>query len=163
MLLAPIGWKAITPALIGPGFAVLAGLAAAAADAVNTGTESSVLTIIASILGATGVIGWGFRAWVTQQIRRAEEQRATAAQERAEEREEDRSEREEGRKERERQRAEAAALFERYINERTQHEAFLLAQISMLQQRVDAERERTDRVVTQCLATSPVVTSEDAM
>lgn len=152
MLLAPIGWKAITPALIGPGLGVLAGLAAAAADVVNTGAESSVLTIIASILGATGVIGWGFRAWVTFQIKRA-----------AEEREEDRKEREEGRRERERQRAEATALFERYISERGQHEAFLLAQITMLQQRVDAERERSDRVMMQCLAASPVVTSEDAM
>lgn len=156
MLLLPFGWKTVAPALIGPGLWALAGAVAALADGVNTQPESNILTIIVSVLSATGVIGWGFRAWVTAQIKRADEQRAAAAKEREQDREEDRLARE-------RQREEGAAHLQLYIQERAQHEAYLLAQIAMLQERLDVERERSNRIVMQCLAGEPVVTHDDAV
>lgn len=133
-----------TGGLIGPGLGVLAALTAAAADAVSTQPESGVLTIIASVLGTTGVIGWGFRRWVEAQLRRGEEQRRQAQKEHEEELAEHRAERE-------RQRQEAAEMLQRYMDAHATYEAYLLAQIEMWQQRVDAERERTDALVRQCL------------
>ena len=133
----------LTNGMVGPGLGVLAALTAAAADAAANQTEAGVLTIIASVLGATGVIGWGFRRWVEAQLRRGEEQRRQAQKEREEELAEDRAERE-------RQRQEAAEMLQRYMDAHATHEAYLLAQIEMWQQRVDAERERTDALVRQC-------------
>ena len=133
----------LTNGMVGPGLGVLAALTAAAADAAANQTEAGVLTIIASVLGATGVIGWGFRRWVEAQLRRGEEQRRQAQKEREEELAEDRAERE-------RQRQEAAEMLQRYMDAHAAHEAYLLAQIEMWQQRVDAERERTDALVRQC-------------
>lgn len=152
MILTPLAIKGAlahgTGGAIGPGLGVLAAIAAAAADAAGTQPESSVLTIIASVLGATGVIGWGFRQWVNQQINRSEEQRKLAVKERAEEREEDRLERE-------RQRQDAAALLQRYFDDRRERETDLKQQIETLQRRLDAERERTDHLVRQCLPIGP--------
>jgi len=132
-----------TGGLIGPGLGVLAALTAAAADAVSTQLESGVLTIIASVVGAAGVINWGFRRWVEAQLRRGEEQRKQAQKEREEELAEAHAEREW-------QRQEAAEMLQRYMDAHATHEAYLLAQIEMWQQRVDAERERTDALVRQC-------------
>ena len=132
-----------TGGLIGPGLGVLAALTAAAADAAANQTEAGVLTIIASVLGATGAIGWGFRRWVEAQLRRGEEQRKQAQKEREEELAEAHAEREW-------QRQEAAEMLQRYMDAHATHEAYLLAQIEMWQQRVDAERERMDALVRQC-------------
>lgn len=152
MILTPLAVKGAiaqgTGGLIGPGLGVLAAITAAGADAAGTQPESSVLTIIASVLGATGVIGWGFRQWVNTQINRSEEQRKLAVKERAEEREEDRLERE-------RQRQDAAALLQRYFDDRKEREADLKQQIETLQRQLDAERERTDHLVRQCLPIGP--------
>lgn len=133
----------LTNGMVGPGLGVLAALTAAAADAVSTQPESGVLTIIASVVGAAGVINWGFRRWVETQLRRGEEQRKQAQRERNDELAEDRAERA-------RHRQEAAEMLQRYMDAHATHEAYLLAQIEMWQQRVDAERERTDALVRQC-------------
>lgn len=151
MILTPLAVKGAIAqgagGLIGPGLGLLAAIAAAGADAAGTQPLTSVLTIIASVLGATGVIGWGFRAWLTAQLTRSDEQRKAAARERAEEREEDRQDRE-------RQRLEAAALLQRYFDDRKEREAYLLQQIDLLQRRIDAERERSDQIVRQCIPIS---------
>ena len=157
MLLTPLAVKDAVAhgagGAIGPGLGVLAALAAAGADAAGAQPLTGVLTIIASVLGATGVIGWGFRAWLTAQLARSEEQRKLAATERAEEREEDRLERE-------RQRLESEALMQRYFDDRREREAYLLAQIEMWRQRADAERERSDRIIMQFITIQP---AEDAL
>lgn len=157
MVLTPLAIKGAiaqgTGGAIGPALGVLAAITAALADAAPSQPESGVLTIIASVLGATGVISWGFRAWVTAQIKRSEEQRKAAAREREEEREEDR-------KERERQREETTMLLQRLLDDRAEREAYLLREIALWQQRADAERERSDQLVRQCL---PIVPTDDAL
>ena len=130
-----------------PGLGLLAAIAAAGADAAGTQPLTSILTIVASVLGATGVIGWGFRAWLTAQLARSEEQRKLAAKERAEEREEDRQERE-------RQHQEAAEVLRRYFDDRASRETYLLQQVDMWQRRADAERERSEAIVRQFLPAS---------
>ena len=133
----------LTGGMVGPGLGVLAALTAVAADAAANQTESGVLTIIASVVGAAGVINWGFRRWVETQLQRGEEQRKQAQRERNDELAEAHAEREW-------QRQEAAEMLQRYMDAHATHEAYLLAQIEMWQQRVDAERERTDALVRQC-------------
>jgi membrane protein YqaA with SNARE-associated domain len=75
-MIAPVGAKAISYAF-GPVLATTSGLLLVAAQQVTTtAIEGNVLTLIASVLASTGVVGYAVKKFVDNQIARSQEERA---------------------------------------------------------------------------------------